>query len=104
MLALFGSMMASWEARDLNRLEELDIRFHLAVAEAAHNSLLYHLAESLYAVVGRFIRVVPHTGAGMEYHRSVLEAIVEHDPARAEAAMRVLLDETEQLYRQKNCA
>ena len=98
MVTLFAGIMESWETRDLNRLEELDIRFHLAIAEAAGNSLLCLLAESLYAVVDRFIRVVPHTKAGIENHRRVLEAIVEQEPAKAEAAMRVLLDETEQLY------
>ncbi|MCG2767498.1 MAG: FadR family transcriptional regulator [Anaerolineae bacterium] len=98
MVTLFEGIMESWETRDLNRLEELDIRFHLAIAEAAGNSLLCLLAESLYAVVDGFIRVVPHTKAGMENHRRVLEAIVEQEPAKAEAAMRVLLDQTEQLY------
>ncbi|KPL19190.1 MAG: hypothetical protein AMJ93_13285 [Anaerolineae bacterium SM23_84] len=100
MTALFEEMMESWETRDLHRLEEQDVRFHLAVAEAAGNSLLLHLAQSLYAVVDRFIRVVPHTKPGMENHRRVLEAIVERDPAKAQEAVRVLLDETEQLYQQ----
>lgn len=104
MAKLFEGIMKSWEARDLNRVEELDIRFHLAIAEAAGNSLLSLLADSLYAVVDRFIRVVPHTKAGMENHRRVLEAIADHDPGKAEAAMRVLLDETEQLYRQQKRA
>jgi GntR family transcriptional repressor for pyruvate dehydrogenase complex len=98
--ALFKEMMGSWEARDVNQLEEQDVRFHLAVAEAAGNSLLLHLAQSLYALVDRFIRVVPHTKPGMENHRRVLEAIVERDPAAAREAMRILLDETEQLYQQ----
>lgn len=96
--ALFEEMMASWRARDLERLDEQDVRFHLAIAEAAGNSLLLHLAQSLYSVVDQFIRAVPHTKAGMEHHRQVLEAIVERDPAKARAAMRILLDKTEQLY------
>ena len=96
--ALFEEMMESWRARDLERLDEQDVRFHLAIAEAAGNSLLLHLAQSLYSVVDQFIRAVPHTKAGMEHHRQVLEAIVERDPAKARAAMRILLDKTEQLY------
>jgi DNA-binding FadR family transcriptional regulator len=84
----------------LSLLDEQDLRFHLAVAEAAGNSLLLHLVQSLYAVVDRFIKVVPHTKAGMENHRRVLQAIVERDSAKAEAAVRVLLDETAQLYRE----
>jgi GntR family transcriptional repressor for pyruvate dehydrogenase complex len=100
MSALFEGMMESWKARDLSLLDEQDLHFHLAVAEAAGNSLLLHLAQSLYALVDRFIKVVPHTKAGMENHRRVLQAIVERDPAKAEAAMRILLDETAQLYRE----
>ena len=98
--ALFEEMMESWESRDLDQLKEQDVHFHLAVAEAAGNSLLLHLAQSLYALVDRFISVVPHTKPGMDNHHRVLEAIVERDPAAAREAMRVLLDETEQLYQQ----
>lgn len=100
LIALFEEMMESWKARDLDRLDEQDVRFHLAVAEAAGNSLLLHLAQSLYAVVDQFIQAVPHTKVGMENHRRVLKAIVERDPAEARTAMRVLLDKTEQLYQQ----
>jgi GntR family transcriptional repressor for pyruvate dehydrogenase complex len=100
MSALFEGMMESWKARNLRLLDEQDLHFHLAVAEAAGNSLLLHLVQSLYAVVDRFIKVVPHTKAGMENHRRVLQAIVERDSAKAEAAVRVLLDETAQLYRE----
>jgi GntR family transcriptional repressor for pyruvate dehydrogenase complex len=98
---LFQGMMHSWQTRDAERLEEQDIRFHLAVAEAAGNSLLCHLARTLYSVVDPFIRVVPHTRIGMENHRRVLEAVAERDPAKAQAAMRRLLDETEELYAQQ---
>ena len=101
MVTLFEGIMESGDTCDLNRLEEQDIRFYLAIAEAAGNSLLCLLAESLYAVVDRFIRVVPHTRAGVETHRRVLEAIVDQEPTKAETAMRVLLDETEQLYRKR---
>ncbi len=97
---LFDDMMRSWEARDLSQLEEQDVRFHLAVAEAAGNSLLLHLAQSLYALVDPFIRLVPHTRPGMENHRCVLEAIAERDSEKAQAAVRVLLDDTERLYEQ----
>jgi DNA-binding FadR family transcriptional regulator len=99
---LLAAMMECWAARDVSCLEEHDIRFHLAVAQAAGNSLLFHLAQSLYGVVDPFIRLVPHTASGMANHRRVLEAIAAHDPARAEMAMRVLLDETEHLYRQRD--
>lgn len=99
---LYEGMMECWRARDVACLEEQDIRLHLAVAEAAGNSLLFHLAQTLYAVVDRFIRLVPHTRAGLENHRRVLKAIAAHNPTDAQEAMRVLLDETERLYQQRN--
>jgi GntR family transcriptional repressor for pyruvate dehydrogenase complex len=101
---LLAGMMECWRARDVACLEEQDIQLHLAVARAAGNSLLSHLAQTLYAVVDPFIRVVPHTQAGLDNHRRVLEAIAAHDPVKAEEAMRVLLDETERLYRQRDDA
>lgn len=101
---LFEGMLECWRARDVACLEEQDIQLHLAVARAASNSLLSHLAHTLYAAVDPFIRVVPHTRAGLENHRRVLDAIAAHDPEKAEEAMRVLLDETERLYRQRDDA
>ncbi len=99
---LFEAMMECWRARDVACLEEQDIRFHLALAEAAGNSLLFHLAQTLYAAVDQFIRLVPHTRSGLENHLRVLQAIAAHNPTDAEEAVRVLLDETERLYQQRN--
>lgn len=98
LLSLFEGMMEAWRTRDMHRLEELDIRFHLTLAESSGNSLLFHLAQTLYAVVEQFIRVVPHTQTGMENHRRVLQAVLEGNSAQAERAMRALLDQTERLY------
>jgi len=96
--ALANAMFESWQARDLHRLDAQDIQFHLAIAATAGNSLLFHLAQSLYAVAERFMRLVPHTRAGMENHRRVLEAIARHDSGEAQEAMRILLERTEQLF------
>ncbi len=98
--ALGKAMMASWQARDLQSLEQQDLQFHLAIAEAAGNALLLHLAQSLYAVVERFISIVPHTQQGLQNHLRVLEAIAGRDPDEAQDAVRALLDQTEQLYHQ----
>jgi len=96
--ALGAAMMSSWQARDLQSLEQQDLRFHLAIAEAAGNSLLLHLAQSLYAVVEQFITIVPHTQHGMQNHLRILEAIARGNPNEAQDAVRDLLDQTEQLY------
>jgi len=102
MTALFKGMVDSWRAGDVERLDEHDVRFHLALAEAAGNSVLFQLAQSLYEVVDRFIRLATHTATGMENHRRVLEAITRRHPEEAERAMRVLLDQTEEQYQQRN--
>jgi GntR family transcriptional repressor for pyruvate dehydrogenase complex len=96
--ALGEAMMASWQARDLESLRQQDIRLHLAIAEAAGNSLLLRLAQSLYAVVERFIEIVPHTTLGLQNHLRVLDAIAQHDVEETQEAVRELLDQTEQLY------
>ena len=98
---LYSGMFASWKAGDLQRLREQDIAFHLAVAEAACNSLVQRLASSVYDVAEHFMRVIPHTQTGMQNHRRVLDAIVAHDAVKAEAAMRLLLEETERLYQKR---
>jgi GntR family transcriptional repressor for pyruvate dehydrogenase complex len=97
--ALGEAMMASWQARDVEGLQQQDVHFHLAIAEAAGNSLLLRLAQSLYAVVERFIGIVPHTQSGLQNHLRVLDAIARRDVEEAQAAVRELLDQTEQLYR-----
>jgi DNA-binding FadR family transcriptional regulator len=97
---LYCGMVESWQSRDIGRLDELDVQFHLAIAEASGNALLFHLAQSLYAFAARFVQVVPHTRAGMENHRLVYVAIAAHDAPAAEAAVLNLLDDTEGLYQQ----
>ena len=104
MSSLFGAMLDSWRAGDEDRLDEQDVRFHLALAEAAGNSVLFNLAQTLYEVVDRFIRLATHTETGMENHRRVFEAIARRNPTEARAAMRVLLDQTEELYQQRSDA
>jgi GntR family transcriptional repressor for pyruvate dehydrogenase complex len=99
---LFDEMVDCWKARDITCLADRDVRFHLSLATAAGNSLLLRLTESLYSVVEQFIRVVPHTSVGLENHGRVLEAITSRQPDEAEAAMRTLLDQTEQLYQEQN--
>ncbi len=95
---LYSDMFSSWKTGDQQRLQQTDVAFHLAIAEAAGNSLVQRLASSVYDVAEHFMRVIPHTQTGMQNHRRVLDAIVAHDTAGAESAMRMLLEETERLY------
>jgi DNA-binding FadR family transcriptional regulator len=66
--------------------------FHTAVARASHNNIL---AESLQQLVGQvrvyreqLMREIPGMPSGdVAEHRAVLDALKEHDPERARAAM-----------------
>jgi DNA-binding FadR family transcriptional regulator len=70
-----------------------DLRFHSIVLEACHNELLAHLGSTLRAVFrASFTRT--HSGAvkTLPRHEAVLAAIRAGDSARAEAAMRDLIE------------
>ena len=70
-----------------------DLRFHAIVLEACHNELLAHLGSTLRAVFrASFTRT--HGGAvkTLPMHEAVLAAIRAEDSARAEAAMRDLIE------------
>jgi DNA-binding FadR family transcriptional regulator len=70
-----------------------DLRFHTIVLEACHNELLAHLASTLRAVFrASFART--HGGAvkTLPMHEAVLDAIQSGDGAKAETAMRALID------------
>ena len=69
------------------------LRFHTIVLEACHNELLAHLASTLRAVFrASFART--HGGAvkTLPMHEAVLDAIQSGDGAKAETAMRALID------------
>lgn len=70
-----------------------DLRFHAIVLEACHNELLAHLGSTLRAVFrASFTRT--HGGAvkTLPMHEAVLAAIRAEDSARAETAMRDLIE------------
>jgi DNA-binding FadR family transcriptional regulator len=77
---------------------EADVRFHVGVAEAAHNPLLVEgfryfqsrLRESLSAV--RLDRDLP--GSGPAEHRAVVEAITARDPDAAALAASSVVEPT----------
>ncbi len=88
-------MEAAGESSEL--FLEPDIRFHTALLEATQNELLEHMAailtsmfRTLFAFSARppgwFARSAPR-------HREVLEAIRDHDPDRAEAALLRLIED-----------
>lgn len=75
-----------------------DLRFHTLLLEASHNELLEHMASILTSVLRTLFsysaRPPGAFGRAAELHCAVVEAIREHDPDAAEAALLRLVDDT----------
>jgi GntR family transcriptional repressor for pyruvate dehydrogenase complex len=78
-------MRANVDSSDAFR--RADWRFHLAVADAAKNPILAQMYQLASGILGQMLRVtLEQPGSrqrGLRYQADLLEAIVEHDPARA---------------------
>jgi DNA-binding FadR family transcriptional regulator len=82
-------------APDWRSYEAWDNKFHLAVARATHNKLLFHLFETLNVVRRSIVWNQPRTTAGpgadhfsFDQHDAIINAIEAQDPATAATAMR----------------
>jgi GntR family transcriptional regulator, transcriptional repressor for pyruvate dehydrogenase complex len=77
--------------RDIEIETDLDIKFHNAIAKAAHNELLFHLMLSLQGIVRQYIALSNLKSDLLENtvneHEAVYLAIVSRDPDKAERAM-----------------
>lgn len=76
------------------QVEENDLPFHQLIAEMSSSTILQYLSDTLFETLEDFIKVVPHTPQGWEFHNRVFKAIEAHDPARSEKAMQDLVDAT----------
>jgi GntR family transcriptional regulator, transcriptional repressor for pyruvate dehydrogenase complex len=70
---------------------EADMRFHVAVAEAAHNQILLNAVQMLRNLIKPWLllkhRIRTGTSSSLEEHERVCAAIILRDPARAYAEM-----------------
>jgi GntR family transcriptional repressor for pyruvate dehydrogenase complex len=77
--------------RDIEFETDLDMKFHTAIAKAAHNELLFHLMMSLQGIVRQYIALANVKTDLLETtiaeHQAVYLAIVSRDPDAAEHAM-----------------
>jgi len=71
--------------------EELDVRFHVAIAEATQNKMAARLVSILYALVADVFHEIPYTEEQLESHREVASAIARGDPEAARRAVRALV-------------
>ena len=97
-LGAIGSALAEMGAskRSVEAFAGSDLTFHLAVAKAAHNFLLFHVVDTLQHVIRTWIEQVAANRKGEESnwideHRRVFVAIRDGRVEEAEAAMNVHL-------------
>lgn len=84
------------EDPDPARAVAADLAFHRALLAATHNELLERMEMVISSGLAHRDRIVhssPHSGDPVPAHRAVLDAVRDHDPRAAEAAMRALLDQ-----------
>ncbi|MGA2119970.1 MAG: FadR/GntR family transcriptional regulator [Bryobacteraceae bacterium] len=71
---------------------EADMRFHVAIAEAAHNPILCNADQLVRNLVKQWILIkhkVPGAAArSLRHHERIFDAILHRDPAGAREAMR----------------
>lgn len=78
-----------------------DVEFHREIARATHNELYLVLLDAIGEAqleVRRGNLAAGAIGETLAHHRSILEAIVAGDPARARKAMRAHLDGVERAW------
>ncbi len=92
MRANLEGLKAATQARDLEKLIELDRAFHRLITQGAGNSILAEILGNLHDRSSRFwamsLNVPRHDARVIEQHTAIIEAIAAHDPDRAEQAVR----------------
>ncbi|WP_095888374.1 FadR/GntR family transcriptional regulator [Rhodococcus sp. (in: high G+C Gram-positive bacteria)] len=91
-------------ANNLESIRSLDIRFHLAIANATHNSVIYQQMESLMQELEIARHVIPvqspenEIQQTLEIHTETLAAISSGDPNRIAETMSVHLSMMEDAW------
>lgn len=104
--ALMAELDKAHETRDSAASNDADIRFHAAIIDASHNSLLVHTMASIYALSRQnlfynraFLSTLDSTGGTLlAQHREIFEAVVTGDPPRATKAAKDHIDFVKQSY------
>jgi DNA-binding FadR family transcriptional regulator len=80
--------------RSVEETIEADLRFHVAVAEAAHNRFFEMVLEPLTQVFVQQIKLTDSYTVGVDLHRHVFDKIAKGDPIAARQAVRRLMQST----------
>lgn len=87
--------------RDLNAIEDLNLRFHFVLYEPANNPVMFQFIDQLHANVDRYVRpfyseVEIHYNSNEE-HKQLLEACRARDVELSSAILRTHLETTKVL-------
>lgn len=83
--------LESIDERDTERATDIDLAFHLAIADASHNPLLSQLMKSLHDLLRQYIELSNELSndlkSTLKEHGPIYAAIVAKDPQAAARAM-----------------
>ncbi|WP_426414884.1 FCD domain-containing protein [Aestuariirhabdus sp. LZHN29] len=99
----YEELQRSYEEEELEREAAADARFHLSIAEASHNMVLFHTVKGLFDLLKH--NVITNIG-GMygrretrynlkKQHDALFDAVIASDPDRAREAIQVHLSYVE---------
>jgi DNA-binding FadR family transcriptional regulator len=73
-----------------------DLRFHQGLLSACRNRMIMQMSKAIGALLRTSFEISTSKKGGprqsLPLHRAVLDAVIAHDPARAEKAILVLID------------
>lgn len=104
LFALLAEQQHCIDVGDLLGSSEVNARLHQTILQIAQQSIVTRVIDMLKPQNVRFqyrtILVPGRPGRSFQEHRAIVEAITEHDPERAEAAMRHHLSQVTEALRQ----
>jgi DNA-binding FadR family transcriptional regulator len=73
-----------------------DLRFHQGLLRASHNRMIIQMSKALAALLRTSFEISTTRKDGprnsLPLHRAVVDAVIAHNPSRAEKAILVLVD------------
>ncbi|WP_316013905.1 FCD domain-containing protein [Roseobacter sp. HKCCA0434] len=104
---IFARMEAAHARSDPQAEADLDVQFHMAIVEAAHNVVMLHMMRSMFEMLKRGVfynRGLLFDNGDirdtlLSHHRAILESIEARDPDAAQAALDDHLGFIEQAMR-----
>jgi GntR family transcriptional repressor for pyruvate dehydrogenase complex len=106
--AIISELETAHQVGDFAASEDADIRFHVAIVDASHNTLLVHSMSSIYALTRQnlfynraVLRAKDGDGASdllLQQHRAIYQAIMDGNPELARKAARDHINFVERSY------